>query len=118
MKANELITSLVLIALLIIYLNPFGWWMSDKLFMTLTLTLVIIFALFAIFVWREHARDEREGLHKLITSRVAFLAGAITSIVGIVIQGFKHNVDPWLITTLGVMVLAKIIGSKYTRETH
>jgi len=80
----------------------------------LGLTLVI-FALFAIFIWRENTKDEREGLHKMMAGRIAFLAGTSVLVIGISIQSFRHELDFWLVLTLGIMILAKIIGLIYSR---
>ena len=41
-------------------------------------------------------------------SRNAFLAGAAVLTLGIVIQGYTHAVDPWLVIALIVMIVVKI----------
>jgi len=118
MKNNllqEIIVSGVLITLLILFLNPFELWMPPILLMMMVLGLVVVFCLFASFIWRENAKDEREGLHKMIAGRIAFLSGTATLVVAIIIQSFGHELDAWLVVTLGVMILAKIIGLLYGR---
>ena len=104
-----------LFALLLVLLNPFGWWMPTAMAMMLTAALVAVFAVFASFVWREKPRDEREGLHRLLGGRWAFLAGALVLVVGIIVGEFAHNLDPWLPLALGAMILAKIVGLIYGR---
>mgnify|MGYP000452539675 CR=1 FL=1 len=121
MKNNllqEISVSVVLIVLLILFLNPFGFWMPPVLLMIMVLGLVVVFALFASFIWRENARDEREGLHKMMAGRIAFLAGTSVLVIGIIVQSFKHELDLWLVLTLGAMILAKIIGLIYSRARH
>lgn len=121
MKNNllqEIGVSVVLIVLLILFLNPFYFWMPDILLMMMVLGLVVTFALFASFIWRENARDERESLHKMMAGRFAFLAGTAVLVAGIIVQSLKHELDFWLVLTLGVMILAKIIGLIYSRTKH
>jgi|SRR3989344_1575066 len=118
MKNNfpqETIVSGVLIILLVLFLNPFEFWMPPILLMMMVLGLVVVFSLFASFVWRENSKDEREGLHKMMAGRIAFLAGTAVLVIGIIIQSFRHELDVWLVFTLGVMILAKIIGLIYGR---
>ncbi len=118
MKNNflqEIIVSLVLIMLLVLFLNPFELWMPPILLMMMVLGLVVVFSLFASFIWRENAKDEREGLHKMMAGRIAFLSGTALLVIGIIVQSFKHELDYWLVFTLGTMILAKIIGLIYGR---
>ena len=89
--------------------------MPSALFMMMVLGLVVVFVVFASFVWKENSRDEREGLHKMIAGRIAFLVGAALLVIGIVVQSFKHELDFWMVCTLGAMILAKIIGRIYGR---
>lgn len=118
MKNNflqEIIVSGVLIILLILFLNPFELWMPPILLMMLVLGLVVVFSLFASFIWRENNKDEREGLHKMMAGRVAFLAGTAILVIAIIIQSLRHELDAWLVVILGVMILAKISGLLYGR---
>ena len=121
MKNNflqEIIVSVVLIILLVLFLNPFELWMPPILLMMMMLGLVIVFSLFASFIWRENDKDEREGLHKMMAGRFAFLAGTATLVIAIIIQSFRHELDVWLVVTLGIMILAKIVGLLYGRIKH
>jgi small-conductance mechanosensitive channel len=116
MKNNllqEISISGILIILLLLFLNPFGFWMPTTLLMTMVLGLVVVFALFASFVWRENHRDEREGLHKMMAGRIAYLIGTALLTLGIIVQSFNHELDPWLIFTLAGMILAKAISLIY-----
>jgi len=118
MKNNflqEIIVSSVLIVLLVLFLNPFELWMPPLLIMMLVLAFIVMFSLFASFIWRENNKDEREGLHKMMAGRIAFLAGTATLVIAIIIQSFRHELDAWLVVTLGVMILAKIGGLLYGR---
>ncbi|MDQ3076883.1 MAG: hypothetical protein M3Q63_02420, partial [bacterium] len=63
---------------------------------------------FATFILRENVRDERDGMHRLLAGRMAFLLGSITLVIGILVQAYSHTVDIWLVLTLVVMVLTKM----------
>lgn len=115
---QEILVAVILIVLLLFFLNPFNFWMPNALIMMMVAGLVVLFAIFASFIWRENARDEREGLHKLVAARFAFLAGAGVLVIGVIIQSLSHTLDPWLVAALGVMILAKIIGLIYSHLKH
>ena len=113
---QEISISIILIILLILlFVNPF---MSGALFMMVVVGLIIAFGLFTTFIWRERAEDERESYHKMIAGRIAFLAGAGVLVLGIVIQSFAHELDPWLIFTLGIMIIGKIAGLIYGKTKN
>ncbi|MCH8251491.1 MAG: hypothetical protein IID36_03455 [Planctomycetes bacterium] len=116
---NEIIVAVVFILLILLFLNPFGLWMPDTLVYMLIAGVIILFALFAGFVWKERARDEREQLHKMIAGRLAYLAGTGVLVLGIAVQGFTlSHVDPWLLFALLAMILGKIVGFFYSRSRH
>ena len=115
---QEIIVSSILIVLLILFINPFELWMPPMLLMMMVLGLVVVFAIFASFIWRESSRDERESLHKMIAGRIAFLAGAGVLVTAIIVQNLKHELDIWVVLTLGTMILAKIIAHIYGRAKH
>lgn len=110
MKNNlkESIVTLGLIGTAILLLNPFHFWMPDMMVMTMLAAILVLFAIFASFILREKTRDERDDQHKALAGRNAFLAGSAILILGIIIQGYAHAVDEWLVITLIVMVLTKI----------
>ena len=116
---NEIIVAVVFIILILLFLNPFGLWMPDMLVYMMIAGVAILFALFAGFVWKEKACDEREQLHKMIASRLAYLVGVGVLVLGIAVQGFTvAHVDPWLLIALLAMILGKIIGFFYSRSRY
>lgn len=113
---SEVIIALILISLLVLLLDPFGFVMATNLQMMVIAFVLIIFIFFAAFVWNEKTRDEREELHKHIVSRFAYLSGASILTIAVIYQSLNHTLDPWVIIALIVMVLAKLIGSIYTKN--
>lgn len=113
---GEIAVSALLVVLLFVFFKPSGAAaMSMPGLMAVSAGLLIVFAVFAAFVWREDARDEREELHRLIANRAAFLASALVLIIGVIVQSFAHAVDPWIVWALGAMILAKVAGLIYSR---
>lgn len=103
------LVTLFLIIIAILLLNPFHFWMPGMMVIFLLATALVLFGLFASFILREKSIDEREDQHKALAGRNAFLVGSGILMLGIVIQGYSHNVDPWLVITLIAMVITKIV---------
>ena len=82
--------------------------MPDMELMLLQVAMLGVFCLLAVFVVRESAVDERESAHRALAGRTAFLAGSAVLVAAILSEGMTHQVDPWLVLALIVMVLAKI----------
>ena len=114
---KELLISVILIILLILILNPYHLWMPNVMYMAILASTVVVFGIFASFILHEQVRDEREGIHRMLAGRVAFLSGSTTLIVGIIFQVSRDSVDPWLVLTLVIMILAKIATLLYS-ETY
>jgi hypothetical protein len=110
MKNNikEYVVTVGLIITAILLLNPFHFWMPDMIVMSMLAIALVLFGIFASFVLREKSIDERDDQHRTLAGRNAFLAGSATLIIGIIVQGYSHAVDEWLVMTLIVMVIAKI----------
>lgn len=111
MKNNivETIITLCLILLTVLLLNPFHFWMPDMVVMVVLACSLVLFAVFASYILREKIVDERDVLHSNLAGRNAFLAGSAILMVGIVIEGHSHNVDPWLVIGLITMIITKIV---------
>lgn len=110
MKNNlkETIVTLALIAIAILLLNPFHFWMPDMMVMSMLAGALVLFGIFASFIFREKSIDERDKQHRTLAGRNAFLAGSGILMLGIVMQGYTHSVDPWLVIALIAMVGVKM----------
>lgn len=115
---SETLVAALLVVFLIWFANPLGFWMTDAFHMTLLGLIVALFAMFAMFLWREAAADEREQLHRFIGTRFAYTAGGVLLLAGIIVQAFSHKIDPWLPLVLTGMVLAKILGRWYAEKRY
>lgn len=114
----ELILSLVLIVLLLLFLNPLTLMLPQPMHPIMIPLLVVLFIIFAAMLWNEQPGDEREQLHKFIASRFAYFAAVAGMTVAIVVQHQTGTIDPWLIIILCVTLLAKLLGIFYSNFKH
>lgn len=115
---GEAIISIILIGLLVFFLNPLELMMPKSMHAIMIPLLIVLFIVFTGVMWKETPGDEREQLHKFIASRFAYFAAIATLIIGIVTQSFQKSIDPWLIITICIALLAKIVGLIYGYFTH
>ncbi len=121
MKHNyliEIVLSAVLILLTILLLNPFHFWMPTPVHMGMIAVFIVLFVLFASYIWKERSHDEREMIHRASSGRIAFLSGTAVLATGIIIQSLAHTLDPIVIIALVVMILAKIVSQLYYQFYH
>ena len=115
---GEIIISLFLVGLLIFFINPLDLLMPQPLHPFMIPTLVALFIIFAAILWKEKPGDEREQLHKLIASRFAYFAAVSVLVISVVVQSLQGKIDPWLVITLCIALLAKILGLIYGHVKH
>lgn len=109
----EIIIGVILLGILVIFLNPTHLLMPDSITLMLILGLLIGFLGFIGLVWKERANDEREVSHIAKAGRLSFFSGATMLVIGIAVQAFQHEVDPWLLYALFVMVFTKLISRAF-----
>jgi hypothetical protein len=103
-----------LVFFLICLVDPFMLWMPGMLGMAVLLCASLLLIVWAGFVMREEARDEREAMHRMNAGRIAYLSGVGVLTVALFVQGIMtHHIDPWIALALGVMVLAKLVAHLY-----
>ncbi|PJE74379.1 MAG: hypothetical protein COV01_01280 [Candidatus Taylorbacteria bacterium CG10_big_fil_rev_8_21_14_0_10_41_48] len=115
---GEIIAGAVLVLLLLLLFNPFGFIMLSNTSMMVLALFVVAFLVFIGLVWRSRATDERELAHQHAAARISYALGVNVLAVGIVVQSFMHELNLWLPLALGVMVLAKICASIYYKHKH
>ena len=120
MKNNipEILIASTLVVLAFILLDPFGAFMPTSTQMMVLILFLVLFTAFFGLIWREKASDERENLHRLIAGRMGYLLGSSGLVVGIAIQSFSHQVDPWLIISLILMLLGKTVSLIRSNRTQ
>ena len=116
---SEILISTGLIILSLALLDPFMVIMPGSLAMMVIVVLAALFIVFAAFIWRERAHDEREERIRMSSGRLAWLTGAAILTIGVVSEGLvRHRVDSWLIIALIGMIITKIIARWYAQRNH
>lgn len=111
----ETSSTLVILGIAILFLNPTHLTMPDSLSAMLSLGVIIAFLFFVAVLWREKAEDERDQLHIMHAGRASYIVGVGLLVLGILLQALDHEVDPWLVITLCGMVIAKFASRVYAR---
>jgi hypothetical protein len=88
--------------------------MPDMMVMSMLAVTLVVFGIFASFVLGEKVADERDGAHRTLAGRNAFLAGSTILMLGIVVEAYSHSVDPWLVIALIAMTVVKIATRIWT----
>lgn len=115
---SEFNLSLLLLALVSLCLQPVqARWMPTMFANGVLLAVIAAFIIFAVFVWKEKAPDERAEQHRLAADRIAFLVGAGVLVCGVLWQTWHHAQNGWLLGALVAMVLSKLCALVY-QEMH
>lgn len=115
---GEITISLLLIGLLVFFVNPLDLLMPRALHSLMVPFLIVLFVIFAGFLWKEKPGDEREQMHKFIASRSAYFATIAVLIIGVILQSFKGEIDSILIIAICIGLLAKLLGLIYGYIKH
>jgi dipeptide/tripeptide permease len=110
---KEIIISVILIVILVSFLQVSQLSMPMSVEFSLISFLIILFLAYTTTIWKELPRDEREEQHQLKAGRASFLVGAGVLVLGAVYQLSQHEVDPWLIISLIIMILVKVVSRIY-----
>jgi hypothetical protein len=120
MKNNfiQIFFVVIVIALLLLLTDSIMYFMPPLALVTVVFMVVIGLGAWAGFIIKEEAADEREAAHRMLSGRIAYLAGLAVLTVGLVVQGFQHSVDPWVAGALGAMVVSKLVARMYLNDRH
>ncbi|PIQ92162.1 MAG: hypothetical protein COV70_01240 [Parcubacteria group bacterium CG11_big_fil_rev_8_21_14_0_20_39_22] len=107
--ANEITVMTIFAIILILFFNPFHFWMPSTVHYTMLAGIVVIFAIIAGFILKENTRDEREEVHKMKAGRIGYMTGAAVLVIAIVVQGvYEMAVEPWIVIALFAMIVSRI----------
>lgn len=115
MKNNilHIILACVLVVLFVLLSDTFMVWMPPMAATLALLAVAVVMCVWAGFVMKEQAGDEREMIHRMNAGRVAYLGGIAVLTVAFIAQGFSHAIDPWITIALAVMVVSKLVARIY-----
>ena len=115
MKNNlsHIIIAVVLIFIFLLLCNPYMFWMPEMVEMTALVIVAVLLVFWAGFIMRESGGDERDIVNRMHAGRIAYLSGIGTLVIALLVQGFSHSIDEWVLITLSVMIVSKLIVSIY-----
>lgn len=108
--------ALVLVFFLATLADLVPFWMPKMNEMILLLIVSVLLLVWVGFVMFEQVGDEREAVHRMNAGRVAYLSGIGVLTLGLIVQGFHHAIDPWVVTALAVMVVSKLSAYLYASK--
>lgn len=111
-KTLPIFIGTALLALLAL-LSDFTPLMPPLAGMMTLLAVTVLMCVFAGFVMQENGGDERELVHRMSAGRIAYLSGIGALTIALVVEGFAHAIDPWILITLGIMVISKVTARLY-----
>lgn len=111
---SDLVIGVIAIVCLLL-ISDFLNFMPSTLVMIFIAIFVAAFSLFAVLIWRESPRDEREAHILLSSDRFGFLAGAVVLSIALVVASIQHHSTNLLALALSAMILAKLFG-KYLHK--
>ena len=108
-KSFHIALALLILFFLLVLADLIPFWMPMMGEMLALLVVTVLLLVWAGFVLKEHAQDEREVVLKMKSGRIAYLSGMGVLLLALVVQGLEHAIDPWITFALAVMVLAKLV---------
>ncbi|NNM68263.1 MAG: hypothetical protein HKM06_09655 [Spirochaetales bacterium] len=115
---NEILLAIVVLITLFLKVDPFHWLMPTAAQMFLLCLFSAAVALYAGVIFREKPHDERESHHLAAASRAGYLAGVGALSILLVVQDLLHELDPWLVGVLALMILVKLAVLKLLQIQH
>lgn len=106
----DLLVGLITLLCLVFSSSTFAGFMPGSVTMAAITLFIAAFSVFAVLIWRERPRDEREAHILLSSDRLGFLTGALFLSIALVVQSIREEPTTIIVLTLGGMVLAKLIG--------
>ncbi|MBM3272065.1 hypothetical protein FJY94_02150 [Candidatus Kaiserbacteria bacterium] len=115
---SRILVAGVLVVLLVSLCDPFMLLMPSAVQMAALLAATLFAVVWAGFVVAEQSHDERELVHRMHAGHIAYLSGIGVLTVALLVQGFEHAIDPWILVALGVMVVSKVAARWYSERYH
>jgi hypothetical protein len=115
MKNNvvQIVVALVIIFFLLALGDFLPFWMPNMNEMLALLIVTLLMLVWSGFVMYEKAIDEREVMLRMYAGRIAYLSGIGVLLLALIVQGFAHAIDPWIMLALAVMVVSKLFARLY-----
>ena len=114
----EYLIAVALVFLLALLTDPFMVWMPTPTQMVVVLVAAILAVVYAGFVLKEKAADERDAVHRMLAGRAAFLTSIAVLTIALIVQALSHGIDPWIPAALALTIIAKLVARAWASRNQ
>lgn len=105
---KEFFVPSLVIVLAVAFLDPFMYLMPSMMVNLLLALLMVVSVIYAVFIFKENAQDEREVTIRAKADRLAALVGTAVLSAAIIYQVvFIHRVSPEIVLALVAIIVTK-----------
>ncbi len=105
---KDFLVPALVVVIAVAFLDPFMYLMSSMVVNLLLALLMLVSVIYAVFIFKEQALDEREVAIRATADRLAFMAGTVVLTGAIIFQVlYMHRVGEEVVLALVVMVVVK-----------
>ena len=114
---KDILVPLVVIGSALAFLDPFMYLMSSMLVTAVLGILMVSTVVYALIIFKEGARDEREVTLRAFADRITCLVGT-AGLVGVIVYQVLvvHHVDTIIVIILLTMIVTKYIAHVYSEH--
>jgi hypothetical protein len=112
---KETLPAVSILAIAFVFVNFERFTMPDSALSLLAVITIILYLMFSALIFSESSADERESSHARIAGRIGYIFGIGTLVAGIIYQAFAKNIDIWLVLSLCMMIVAKLVARAYIK---
>jgi uncharacterized membrane protein len=113
---KDLLLAIVLIAFLAFISNPMGIYMSNMMLGTAIVFTVVLFIVFAITVFKNKPRDEREMLNEQLASKIAYIIGVFGLLVILIVKKLSEGHTDFLVASLLVLMILSETAIRWSKN--
>ena len=116
MNSNIKKEIIVAVLMIVVALLCLFYSMSPMMYVGVHIGAIIIFIFFAVLIWTGKSIDERDYMHRALSSDIAFTVGGVMLGIATMYQMYTSmKVDVWILVTLSTMILVRV-GSQIWLE--
>jgi ABC-type xylose transport system permease subunit len=114
---KDILVPVVVIVSALAFIDPFMYLMPSMMVSLVLGVLMVSSVSYALMVYKEGARDEREISLRAFADRIACLVGT-TGLVGLIVYQVLviHHVDTFVVVILLLMIISKYVAHIYAEH--
>ncbi len=114
---KDILVPIIVIVSALAFIDPFMYLMPSVMISVVLGVLMVSSLGYALIVFKEGARDEREVSLRAFADRIACLVGT-TGLVGVIVYQVLiiHHVDTFIVVILLAMIVTKFLAHMYAER--